>query len=73
MISSQFAKRFKEQIFKKPKCSNFRCFLQEKWMEHKNELMIWEKRFPEYDDKYYFNKHKWMLKRMYREEVGSSK
>jgi len=30
--------------------------------------LLWEKRLPEYDDKYYFRKHKWMLRKMYREE-----
>jgi hypothetical protein len=48
--------------------SAFRIWLQEKWFEHKDELMLWEKRAPEYDDKYYFKKHKWMLRKMYREE-----
>jgi hypothetical protein len=47
---------------------NFRMWLQEKWMQHKDELMAWENRLPEYDDKYYFRKHRWMLRRMYREE-----
>ena len=48
--------------------SPFRLFLIEKWMQHKDELMVWEKRLPEYDDKYYFQKHKWMLRKMFREE-----
>ena len=48
--------------------SPFRQWLQEKWFEHKEEILVWEKRLPEYDDKYYFKKHKWMLRKMYREE-----
>ena len=52
--------------FKMP--SKFRVFIQEKWMEHKDELLTWEKVLPEYDDKYYFRKHRWMLRKMYREE-----
>lgn len=52
--------------FKEP--SAFRHWINEKWMEHKDELFIWEKKFPEYDANYYFRKHKWMLKRMYQEE-----
>ena len=55
----------------KPKHSKFRLWLIEKWYQHKDELLIWEKKLPEYDDKYYFRKHKWMLRKMYREEKGN--
>lgn len=48
--------------------SEFRHWVSEKWMEHKDELLVWENRLPEYDAQYYFNKHKWMLKNMFREE-----
>ena len=48
--------------------SDFRHWCSEKWMEHKDELFNWEKKFPEYDSTYYFHKHKWMLMRMYKEE-----
>ena len=48
--------------------SPFRFWLNEKWMEHKDELFNWEQKFPEYDANYYFSKHKWMLKKMYQEE-----
>lgn len=47
----------------------FRSWLQEMWFKHKDELLAWEHRLPDYDDKYYFNKHKWMLRRRYREEI----
>lgn len=50
--------------------SQFRVWLQEKWFQHKDELMTWEKKEPEYDDKYYFKKHKWMLRKMFREEMN---
>jgi len=50
------------------KSVTFRMWLQEKWYEHQDELMMWEKRFPEYDSTYYFQKHKWMLRRMFQEE-----
>lgn len=53
--------------------SAFRLFLSEKWMQHKDELMAWENRLPEYDDKYYFRKHRWMLRKMFREEQLSKK
>jgi len=48
--------------------SKFRLWLIEKWYEHKDELMLWERKLPEYDDKYYFRKHKWMLRKMFQEE-----
>lgn len=60
-------------ITEKPKSaklpSAFRVFLIEKWMQHKDELMAWEKRLPDYDEKYYFRKHRWMLRRMFKEET----
>lgn len=49
--------------------SAFRHFLWNKWFEHKDELMMWEKKDPEYDSTYYFRKHKWMLRKMYRESI----
>lgn len=54
---------------KKP--SQFRTWLMEKWVEHKDECFTWTRKFPEYDDKYYFRKHKWFLRKMYREEKGN--
>ena len=49
------------------KDSPFRLLLREKWFEHKDELLTWTNKFPEYDDNYYFRKHKWLLKKMYKE------
>ena len=51
--------------------SLFRVWLQNKWFEHKDELMLWEKKWPEYDDVYYFRKHKWLLRKMYKEEKSN--
>ena len=53
----------KSQLLKK----DFRNFLNEKWYEHKDELMAWEQKFPEYDREYYFRKHRWLLKKMFKE------
>jgi len=50
--------------------SPFRIWLQEMWMKHKDEVFVWTKQFPEYDDKYYFRKHRWMLKKMFKQEQG---
>jgi hypothetical protein len=38
----------------------------DKWQEHKDELLAWEKQLPEYDSTYYFRKHRWFLKKMYQ-------
>lgn len=48
--------------------SDFRFFVNELWMRHKDELMQWEGKMPEYDAKYYFNKHRWMIRQWYRED-----
>lgn len=47
----------------------FRSFLNDKWYEHQEELINWEKKYPEYDREYYFKKHKWLLKKMFKEEA----
>jgi len=56
------------ELLKMPDPSAFRWWCSEKWMEHRDELFLWEKRFPEYDSTYYFRKHRWMLKKMFKEE-----
>lgn len=49
--------------------SSFRVFIQQKWFEHKDEIYAWTRQpLTEYDDKYYFRKHKWLLKRMFKEQ-----
>jgi len=45
---------------------SFRTFVMDKWQEHKEELLAWEKQLPEYDSTYYFHKHRWFLKKMYQ-------
>ena len=47
--------------------SEFRQFVYDKWYEHKDELLMWEKRLPQYDSTYYFKQHKWFLKNLFRE------
>ena len=47
--------------------SEFRQFVYDKWYEHKDELLMWEKRLPQYDSSYYFKQHKWFLKNLFRE------
>lgn len=43
----------------------FRTWLQERWMEHKDELDSLGIRL-DYDVRHYFNKYKYWLKREYR-------
>jgi hypothetical protein len=51
------------------KQSQFRMFCSEKWYEHKDEIYAWTgKALTEYDDQYYFSKHRWLLKRMFKDE-----
>ena len=49
------------------KTSAFRQFCQEKWFEHKDEILAWTKRAVDYDSDYYFKKHRWMLRRLYQD------
>ena len=50
--------------------TSFRHFINEKWFEHKDEILTWTgKALTEYDSAYYFRKHRWMLKRMYKEHL----
>ena len=53
--------------------SNFRSFCNDKWFEHKDELFLWEQRFPEYNSTYYFQKHLWMLKKMFVDQQAKEK
>lgn len=50
------------------KNSAFRMFCQEKWFEHKDEILAWTKKpLTEYNAEYYLQKHKWLLKSMFKE------
>lgn len=51
------------------KDSGFRTFCTNKWFEHKDEIYAWTGKLVEYDDKYYFHKHRWLLKRMYQDSL----
>ena len=50
----------------KDKQSHFRTFLREKWFEHQDEILSWTGQMPEYNDVYYFRKHRWMLKQLFK-------
>jgi hypothetical protein len=53
--------------------SAFRRFVRDKWEEHKEELLEWEKQLPQYNQQYYFRKHCWFLKRLFKLEVDKAK
>ena len=51
------------------KNSQFRNFVYNKWMEHKDEIFEWTHKLPEYDADYYFRQHRWLLRAMYKEHL----
>ena len=51
-----------------PTPSGFRLFCNEKWYEHKDEILLLTGNVVDYDAKYYYNKHRWLLKSMYKEQ-----
>jgi hypothetical protein len=51
----------------------FRSFLNDKWYEHQEEILIWEKKLPQYDREYYWRKHKWLLKNMFKQSKNVDK
>lgn len=53
-----------------PRQSEWRNFIQEIWMKHKDEIMAWESRQVDYSLQEYYNQHKWFLKRLFRAEGG---
>ena len=51
------------------KQTKFRMFCINKWYEQKDEIYAWTRRpLTEYDDRYYFQKHRWLLKKMFKED-----
>lgn len=44
----------------------FRKWLNDKWMEHVDELQAWGQPAPKYDRSKYFQMYKWWLKREFR-------
>lgn len=48
------------------KYSSFRHWLKEKWYEHLDEIVDLTGQRPRYDEREYFNKYKWWLRREYR-------
>jgi hypothetical protein len=52
-----------------PPPSDFRRFCHAKWYEHKDEIFLWTGNTVKYDASYYFTKHRWMLRSMFRKAV----
>lgn len=48
--------------------SAFRMFCTEKWFEHRDEILDWTGKPADYDSDYYFRKHRWLLKRMFKDQ-----
>jgi hypothetical protein len=48
---------------------DFRSWLNIKWQEHVDELLVWENCRPSYGAADYFRKYKWWLKREFRATV----
>ena len=48
------------------KQSPFRNWLQEMWMQHKEECYEWHAPLSESNSEEYFRKYKWWLKREYK-------
>jgi hypothetical protein len=46
----------------------FRNWLEQKWYEHVDEILAWEKHYPDELPAEYFRKYKWYLKRCYKYE-----
>jgi hypothetical protein len=49
--------------------SAFRMFCNETWYEHKDEILVWTGKQVDYDATYYFRKHRWLLKKMFKESA----
>lgn len=47
---------------------DFRHWCSEMWFKHREELESFGQSKPSYDSAYYFNKHKWWLKALYKQE-----
>ena len=52
-----------------PELSSFRMFCNETWYEHKDEIIAWTGKQVDYDATYYFQKHRWLLKKMLKEST----
>ena len=50
--------------------SQFRQFCQNKWFEHRDEIMDWTGKPVDYEAEYYFRQHRWLLRRMYQEQYA---
>jgi len=51
------------------KKGQFRIWLNNMWMEHKDDVYDYEYRDPQYDLSEYFARYKWWLKKRYKDEL----
>ena len=47
--------------------TSFKTFIRDKWYEHVDEVMLWEKKQVDYTCKTWYNKNKDFLIQTYRE------
>lgn len=45
---------------------SFRCYIQEMWFRHKEEIEYWEKKNPDCKFDEYFRQFRWWLRTEYR-------
>ena len=50
------------------KDSKFRLFCNEKWYEHRDEVLSWTGQHVQGTSQQYFNKYKWFLKTLYKSQ-----
>lgn len=50
----------------------FRVFVNEMWMQHKDELLEWEGELPNYTSRDYFLKYRWQLRKLYQQHKEQS-
>lgn len=47
---------------------SFKTWVQNKWFEHKKEVLSWEHKVVDYDFATWFRKNKWFLRKLFKEE-----
>lgn len=53
--------------------TSFRSWLEKMWYDHKMEVEIYTRKFPEYPKEEYFRKYRWWLKREYQHRIKTIK
>ena len=59
------------KVFGTDKQTEFRCWLFNKWMDYKQERFEWDNIIVTDPPSAYFQRYKWFLKHMFKEEMKS--